>query len=275
MRRTLMASALALLLGAPASFAQRQQAGAAPVSESEALAKKLANPIADLTVVPFEGNWEQPVGPNDQSRFILNVQPSVPFPLTRDWNLIQRVIMPIMSQPPLTPDGAPAFGIGDLLASTFFSPARLKRAMWGVGPAISVPSTAQPTLGTEKWCIGPTLVILRQSGAFTMGVLWNQLWSFAGNAKRDDVNKMYIQPFFAHVGKGAVTFRISSETTIDWRADGGRWTAPIIFAVSKLSSFGTFPASYQIGVGVFVAKPENGPAWKLRASLTLIMPRRK
>jgi hypothetical protein len=41
--------------------------------------------------------------------------------------------------------------------------------------------------------------------------------------------------------------------TANWNADedDSTWTIPINFIVSKLSSFGTFPASYQLGFGVF------------------------
>ena len=73
-------------------------------------AKKLANPVSDLVSVPFQFNWEQNVGPHDDTRFILNVQPVMPFSLTKDMNLIARVIVPLVSQPALSEGGAPTFG---------------------------------------------------------------------------------------------------------------------------------------------------------------------
>ena len=50
---------------------------------------------------------------------------------------------------------------------------------------------------------------------------------------------------------------------------------PINISVSKLSKFGLFPASYAVGGGVFVEKPEGGPSWKLRVVATLLLPRGK
>ena len=44
----------------------------------------------DLVSVPFQFNWEQNVGPSEATRFILNVQPVMPFALNKDWNLIAR-----------------------------------------------------------------------------------------------------------------------------------------------------------------------------------------
>ncbi len=86
------------------------------------LQKKLANPISDLLSVPFQFNWEQGVGPKEQTRFILNVQPVMPFTLNEDSNLIARVIAPLVSQPPLFESGEATFGVSDILTSFFFSP---------------------------------------------------------------------------------------------------------------------------------------------------------
>jgi hypothetical protein len=62
----------------PAVAAQSQAVpGAAPPSAAE-LAKKLANPISDLVSIPFQFNWDEGVGPNDDLRFMLNFQPVLP-----------------------------------------------------------------------------------------------------------------------------------------------------------------------------------------------------
>jgi hypothetical protein len=59
-----------------------------------ALAQELANPIANLTSVPFQNNFDFGGGRGNAFRYTLNVQPVIPFTLNDDWNLITRTIIP-------------------------------------------------------------------------------------------------------------------------------------------------------------------------------------
>ena len=266
---------MAVIMAAAPALAQETPAAQAAVGASNTeLAKKLANPIADLVSVPFQFNWASGVGTDEETRFILNVQPVMPFSLNKDWNLITRVIVPFIGQPVLVAGGAPASGIGDILSSFFFSPTRGK-VTWGVGPVVSLPSTSEPTLGSGKWSMGVTGIVLKQSGPWTVGVLWNQVWSVAGATSRTDVSQMFLQPFVAYTTKKAITLALNTETVANWKATDHRWTVPVNFAVSKLSSFGPFPASYQMGVGVYAAGPDGGPTWQLRSAVVILLPRKK
>jgi len=276
MRRPRVLAVLAALVVCSVTVSRAQQPAAASTTQADAedLARKLANPISDLVSVPFQFNWEQNVGPNEATRFILNVQPVMPFTLNQDWNLIARVIVPLVSQPALVEGGDPAFGVSDILTSFFVSPSR-SGLIWGVGPAISLPSTSIASLGTEKWSAGPTVVVLKQTGKMTYGALWNQVWSFSGNTQRADVSQMFLQPFFAYQATRTLTVTLQSETTANWEVEENRWTVPINLIFGKLSSFGAFPASYQLGVGGFAAHPDIGPSWKVRGAIVILLPRRQ
>jgi hypothetical protein len=256
---------------APSAYAQQKGSE----DENTTLAKKLSNPISDLVSVPLQFNWEQKVGTSELSRFILNVQPVIPFEISHDWNLILRVIMPFVGQPPLVAGGPPDFGMGDMTTSFFFSPRLTDGFTVGAGPAFVTPSTYSPTISSGKYSVGPTAVALNQSGPWTVGVLWNQVWSFGGDPTRRSVNQMFLQPFLAYQATKTVTLTVQSETTADWNATTDNWTVPINFLVSKLSSFGVFPASYQIGAGVFPVHPAIGPQWKVRAAIVILLPRKK
>ena len=259
---------------APANTAAPASA-AAPATETDGaeLAKKLNNPISDLFSVPFQFNWENGIGPQNQTRYILNIQPVMPFKLDADVNMIVRIIAPIVSQPPID-GGVGASGVSDVLASFFLSPSK-GSITWGIGPAVSVPSTSVPALGTEKWSAGPTGVVLKQQGGWTYGALVNQIWSFAGNPNRANVNQMFLQPFVAYTTQNLWTITGQSETTANWQVDSpNRWNVPINLLAAKLATFGTFPASYQFGGGYFVVKPDNGATWKVRAAITILLPKK-
>ena len=269
-RRLAVTIAFLLLLPVPG----RAQQPSTPAPQNEDLAKQLSNPIASLVSVPFQFNWEQNVGPSEATRFVLNVQPVMPFSMNQDWNLIVRLIAPLVSQPALIDGGLAASGISDITTSFFISPAK-SGIIWGAGPVVVLPSTSEPTLGTGKWSAGPTIVALKQTGPWTVGALWNQVWSFSGESGRSDVNQMFLQPFLAYQAARTITLTIQSEMTANWEAedDDDTWTVPINFLASKLSSFGPFPASYQIGFGAFPAHPNVGPSWKIRGAIVLLLPR--
>src|SRR5215471_13121910 len=110
-----------LASAAPSLGQQPPDAGA-----QKDLAQKLSNPVSDLVSMPFQFNWEANVGPAELTRFVLNVQPVMPFSINDEWNLIARLIVPMVSQPPLVTNGAAASGISDVTTSFFFSPTQLK-----------------------------------------------------------------------------------------------------------------------------------------------------
>jgi len=242
-------------------------------TEQADLAKKLSNPVSDLVSVPLQFNWEANVGPSKLTRFILNVQPVMPFAISPKLNLITRVIMPLVSQPPLFEGGTATFGVSDITTSFFLSPTQLTSFTLGVGPVVVLPSTSEPTLGSGKWSAGPTAIILKQHGPWTYGALWNQAWSFSGDPSRQDVNQMFLQPFLAYQATHTVTLTVQSETTANWEASDQKWTIPINVLIGKMATFGSFPASYQLGGGAYPIHPDVGPSWKIRGAIVILLPK--
>ncbi len=248
-------------------------AAASPGGESdEELAMKLSNPVAAMISVPFQNNFEFGIGPESGFRWTLNFQPVVPLHLSAKMNLIVRTIVPIIQQSDVILGEGSQFGMGDVTQSFFFSPVG-GGIIWAVGPVLYYPSATSSLLGGKKWGAGPTLLVLRQSGGWTYGILANHIWSFAdasGGADRPDISNTFLQPFLSYGTKAATTFGINTESSYDWENE--QWTVPINVFVSQLVHFGKLPVSLGLGYKYYAAKPASGPDWGIRFIFTLLLP---
>lgn len=241
--------------------------------DSRDIAKKLANPLADLISVPMQLNFDEGFGSDEDGTLLqLNVQPVIPFTLNEDWLLISRSIVPIIYQHDIPMDGDDQFGMGDILQSFFFSPAELTNGwVLGAGPAMLLPTATDDVLGTEKWSFGPTAVALRQEGPWTVGVLANHLWSVSGPDDRTDINATYLEPWVSFVTNTDTTISISAETTYDWEMDA--WSVPVVFTVDQLFQIGNQYISIGAAAKYWTESPEGGPeGLGFRLQVTLLFP---
>lgn len=223
------------------------------------LAKQLANPIASLISVPFQLNYDNNIGPNDGDRFTLNIQPVIPFSISEDWNLISRTILPVISQDDVFYDSGRQTGLGDTVQSLFLSPAEVGQngLVWGAGPVFLLPTATDELLGTEKWGVGPTAVILKQQGPWTYGGLANHIWSVAGDDDRGYVTSTFMQPFLCYTTPTATTYSLNTETTYNWESE--EWSVPINFVVTQVLKLGNQLVSVGAGIRYWAESPESGP----------------
>jgi hypothetical protein len=133
-----------------------------PSKDASDLAKASQNPVSTMISVPFENNATFNNGPNDDFVNVLNVKPVFPMGLTKDWNLINRAIIPLVYQGgafvgdtrvggSVVPGGATEFvivgeeqesqfGIGDIVYQGFISPNKPGKVIWGLGPQLNIPT---------------------------------------------------------------------------------------------------------------------------------------
>jgi hypothetical protein len=265
-RASTRACALALGLMAAVPLARAED-------DADELAKKLSNPIASLISVPMQSNFDFGAGVDGNGfAYTMNIQPVIPISIGDDWNMISRTILPIAYRDYLPPPDGDTFGLGDITQSLFFSPKTPGPSgiIWGVGPVFLIPTATDDFLGTGKFGIGPTAVVLKQTGPWTVGVLANHIWSVAGDDDREDVNQTFLQPFLAYALGHGTTISLNTESSYDWNA--AQWTVPINLGVSQVFKIGDQVMSFQVGGKYYAEAPDGGPQWGIRTVLTFLFP---
>jgi len=93
-----------------------------------------------------------------------------------------------------------ADGINDLLMGFWFSKRGKHHGKhhFSVGFAAQLPTATDASLGSGKWSFGPSFDYEFESGRWFAGAIALQVWSFAGQSDRKDVNLLMIKPFIVY-----------------------------------------------------------------------------
>lgn len=251
------------------SAARAQEASAA------ALARKAQNPIANMISVPIQNNTSFGIGSFDRTQNVTNIQPVIPTSLG-SWNLINRVIAPLMSQPDVTQESGSTFGLGDIVYQGFFTPASGGAVTWGIGPVVSLRTATNQVLGTGKWSVGPAGVVVAMVGKFVIGATAYNAWSFAGDSERGDVSAGVAQYFINYNLPNGWYLATGPLITVNWKAtSGNKWTVPFGGGGGKIFALGKQKMNGQVQAFWNAVKPEalDGPDWTLRMQLQFLFPK--
>ena len=243
-------------------------------ARTAALAKAAQNPVADLISVPFQNNTNFGIGPYNRDQDVLNIQPVIPLHLTKNWNLITRTILPVVWQPDASKPSQGWYGLGDLNPSLFLSPRNPGKLIWGVGPAIVLPTATADQLGQGKVSAGPAVVVLTTPGHWVIGALANNVWSFAGSGSRPPVNQFLLQYFLNYNMKHGWYVTLQPIITADWRASNGNsWTVPFGGGVGRIMKIGFQPVNISGQFYGNAAYPNGGSPWSMRLQIALLYPK--
>ncbi|HKE38279.1 MAG TPA: neuromedin U [Casimicrobiaceae bacterium] len=245
---------------------------------AEELAKLAQNPVGNLISLPFQNNSNLNFGPLKKTQNILNIQPVIPIEVSPEWNIITRTIVPVVSQPALFEGDSRTNGIGPTDFSAFLSPADPKGGLiWGAGPIIQIPTTSNSALGSYRWGLGPSFVMLHldKGDPWVYGFLVNNVWS-VGTGAGGSYDNFLLQPFINYNFKDHPGLYLTSSPilTADWKASAGQqWTVPIGGGIGQIFHFGKLPVNTQISAYYNVVKPDFGPNWQIRAQVQLMFPK--
>jgi hypothetical protein len=266
-----------LLACASMQAQQNPQPAAATDQEkaaTEELAKAVQNPVASLISVPVQNNSNFNVGDFNRTQDVLNIQPVIPTKLNEKWNLITRIIQPIVWQPYPNQNAGGQYGLGDMNPTFFLSPGKPGKVIWGVGPAFVIPIATSTVLGQGKFSLGPSFVALTQPGHWTLGALANNVWSVAGSNNRPAVNQMLLQYFVNYNLKKGWYISISPILTADWEANSGnRWTVPFGGGVGRIMKLGFQPVNLTAQFYYNAVRPDGASSWSMRMQIAFLFPK--
>jgi len=263
-------SALVILLislgWAPTAFAQ---------VDAAALAKASQNPVGDLIALPFQINFNTGGGLADQTFLNVNFQPVMPFKLSENWNVVARTIIPLNSLP--GPNGVRFSGVGDIQEQIYVTPSKPGGVIWGVGPMLSFPTSTVGPLQTGSWAAGPGGVVLKITGPWVLGEIFNWYFTFKDTGSDTEFNYFVTQPF-VNYNFGRTGWALAFAPILTYNMDGDdhqKWTVPLGLGIVKTTVFDGKPM--QLGVQYYsnAERPDSAPGQQLRFVLSFLYPRIK
>lgn len=246
-----------------------------------AIIKTSQNPVGNITVLPFQNNFNYGYGPYTRLQYNLNVQPVVPIMLGKQMTLVARTIIPVLNQPSpqspavcASPGGCPStFGLSDVQEQLFFAPkTKPGQLIWAVGPILQFPTATPNTLGSGKWSVGPDAVALVMPGHWVLGTLVTQLWSVAGLSNRSNVNSLLVQPFVNYNLKDGWAVSSAPIMTSNASLPGTKWTVPLGGGVAKTFKDGDQLMQVTVLYYTNVVRPLAAPQTNLRLVWSLLWP---
>ena len=269
-----------VLVGALSMFALTSIASGEPAkpgeinktpSTEELLALK-QNPVSGLRQIGLQAvvNPDTPVSGKTQS--IYSLQVVWPFSINEDWKLISYTILPVVHQPLAQPDGSSVTGMGDTLVNLFVAPKNPGPIVWGVGPAILLPTRTNAVLGSNREGLGPSGVLFYAKDQWSAGVVLQNVWSLGGSGI-NRVNTFAAQYIFNYNLPNGWFLYSNSTITANWIADSNnRWTIPVGGGFGKIFSIGKQQVSASVQAFYNVVTPTDGPKWTGMFQFALLFP---
>ncbi len=277
----------------------------------EEISRMLDNPLGNLWIIFLENNLSRFKGDPAQGWETVNtfmVQPILPIGLTKDWNLVTRPIIPIVSAPKFDIDTR-AFGdcpgnclserpasrpissdretaLADSVLWSMLSPAEPPKLpdgssfVWGIGPSFRFPTATEDQFGSEKWSVGPSNILLRlppPGGRWTLGLFHHHHFSFAGEGDRQNVRESEFQPIYWYKLTDDGSWNVGGYPMIhvNWQANSGnRLTLPLEIGISRTLFLGPMPVRFIGSFNYSVVRPDDyGQRFMFKFAIVPVLPR--
>ena len=237
--------------------------------EAAALAKASQNPLAAMYSFPIQNNttFNGTLGTTN----VLNIQPVIPIALSEKVNLINRIVIPVLTVP--TSPNDKSTGMGNTTYTAWFSPAKESKILWGVGPAFQIPTSSGAEFGNSAWGVGPSVVALKMIDKWVVGLVLNNVWTFSDNSS----NNFFFQYFVNYNLPKAWYLTSAPIITANWDAVNSDdiWVVPFGGGFGKVFKIGEQPINFNCGVYYNAQRPNGYGDITTRFQLQLMFPKKK
>ncbi len=235
----------------------------------EEVTREKQNPMSGYKTV-FLQNVTLPVGEGNANS--LSIQPVFPFTIANKVKINTYTIIPFQWLPPMTEEGEKVFGMGNILFNAFIRPVAPPKGkwIWGVGPALQIPTRTTPELGSNRLSMGPAGLIYYAGSKFSGGFVAQNFWSLGGEGA-NKVNMFSVQ-YVAYYNFSKGWYLESNSTiTSNWLADpGDKWMVPVGAGAGKTFKMGKFEYSASMQGFYNAVVPQGVGRWMAIAQFQII-----
>jgi hypothetical protein len=247
--------------------------------EIKQLAEEVQNPVSDLVRVDFTNGTFFGAGLNNNlfNNFAIETSTTRRF---GDWALLNRVSVPIVYLPAnaIEDKSGSMTGLGDIQYTGFLvrdESKRLFKLFGGIGPSFIFNSATDNRLGLGKWSVGPTLALVSIPDPWVVGAIARNIWSFAGDDQRPNINVFSVQPFVNYNFPNGWYLTSTPAIIANWKAEDSRnrWTVPIGGGIGKVMFRGEKrPINIRLQGFYYLEKPDFAPDWSLQLQFQILFP---
>ena len=183
-----------------------------------------------------------PSATQDRSVQIFKLRPVIPFQINEDWTVLTLTVFRFLSLPQadpvlgVSPAGLPAVvdfdqknrsGLSDVSPTAFLVPNLGPDWTVGLGSSIVFP-TGDGAVDSGKVSAGPAMLAFYHSGPWIVGARMRNIWSFAGDPERDDVNALVVRGLLRYQLNRSWYLISSPIIASDWtQPEGKGWIVPV------------------------------------------------
>jgi hypothetical protein len=235
-------------------------------SAGQSLEQAASDPTASLMSVSvqdiYAGSYHQL---DDESGNTLLLRSSVPF-TTGSLGHIARATLPIVTDSPSGESGLSDLVLFDLIVFD------KSWGRWGIGPVLLAPTATDDAIGAGQWAIGPAVGFVARSDKLMWGLFNQNLFSFAGDSDREDVNVSILQPIVNYSLPDKWSIGTSEmNVTYDWDKDA--WSVlPLGVKLARLVKFGKVPVQFAGGYEYNFADDYVAPKWTVNFTVKFLFP---